>query len=380
MSAPARKNYIAAADLLRVFAVGLVACFHIWQQSWLDPGFRVLGTYVDLQRIVRRGYMAVDLMLLLSGFLLYLPVARSGKMPDTREFYLKRLWRIVPSYLAAVGVAFLFALHDGPDYGSAPLWKDLLAHLTFTHTFSRGTYMWTSLNAALWTLAVEMQFYLLFPLIGRAFQRLPWLTFALMTAAALGSRLYLTPMADISLYFNQLPCMLDLYAFGMMSARLLAMRDDRPRHWAYGLGSLVSLGLILAVLWVQSPADGRELNQLQMDWRLPLAVLGAAFLWCGGQWSPGLCTAAGNPVTRYCAAISYNFYMWHQYLAVKLKAWHIPAYPEGMALPQRDMPQPWRVRYTLLCFLAAFAGATLATYLIEKPALRLREKWKRSAR
>ena len=73
------RNYLAAADLLRVFAVGLVAWFHIWQQSWLDPGFRLAGAYIDLQRIVRRGYMAVDLMLLLSGFLLYLPAARRAR-------------------------------------------------------------------------------------------------------------------------------------------------------------------------------------------------------------------------------------------------------------------------------------------------------------
>ena len=57
------KTYIAAADLLRVFCVGMVAWFHIWQQSWLDPGFRLGGMHIDLQRIVRRGYMGVDLML-----------------------------------------------------------------------------------------------------------------------------------------------------------------------------------------------------------------------------------------------------------------------------------------------------------------------------
>ena len=99
-----RRPYLAAADVLRVFAVGLVAWFHIWQQSWLDPGFRLASQWIDLQSVVRRGYMMVDLMLLLSGFLLYVPYARrlrQGKKPlDVIAFYKKRLWRILPSYLS----------------------------------------------------------------------------------------------------------------------------------------------------------------------------------------------------------------------------------------------------------------------------------------
>ncbi len=365
-----RRDYLAAADLLRVFAVGLVACFHIWQQSWLDPGFRIGGVYFDLQRIIRRGYMGVDLMLLLSGFLLYLPAAKSGKMPDTLTFYKKRMARILPSYLFALAVCAAFALTYGEDWGSAPLLWDMAAHLTFTHTFWRGTYMWTSLNVALWTLAVEVQFYLLFPLIGRAFQKKPWLTWALMTAIALGCRRAVTPLPDISMLFNQLPCMLDLYAFGMLAAHLLARREPGERRWPFALGSLLCLAGIVWVLWKQNPVTDRELNQLQMNWRPALAALGAGFLWCGGQWGPAFSRAVGNPLTRWCAAVSYNFYIWHQYLAVKLKLWHIPPYTTASGLPQMDEGQTWRIKYTLLCFAAAFAAAAALTWGLERPAAR----------
>ena len=59
------------------------------------------------------------------------------------------------------------------------------------------TYYWTSLNAALWTVAVEMQFYLLFPLLARAFGKRPALTFSLMTLAALVSRALERTSVDI---------------------------------------------------------------------------------------------------------------------------------------------------------------------------------------
>lgn len=372
MTAPRGKKYIAAADFLRVFAVGLVACFHIWQQSWLDPGFRVLGLRVDLQRIIRRGYMGVDLMLLLSGFLLYLPVARAARrgepMPSVRDFYARRLRRIVPSYLAAILIALGFTFVYGPDWGSAPRALDLLAHLTFTHTFWRGTYIWTSLNVGLWTLAVEMQFYLLFPWIARRFRESPWLTFCVMTAAGLLCRLTIARLDDVTMLFNQLPCMLDLYALGMLSAHFLSIREEKGGHWLSVPGAAACLAGILWVLWIQNTRDNRDLNQWQMIWRFPLGALGAGFLFCGGLWPKWLDRAAGNPLTKYCAAISYNFYIWHQYLAVKLKQWNLPAYVTEM--PQRDEGRAWQGRYTLLCFAVAFAAATLFTYLLEKPAAR----------
>ena len=46
MSAPEERR-LAAADALRVAAVFLVGWFHIWQQSWLDPGFRIGEYYVN---------------------------------------------------------------------------------------------------------------------------------------------------------------------------------------------------------------------------------------------------------------------------------------------------------------------------------------------
>ncbi len=369
------KTYLAAADLLRVLCIVGVAWFHIWQQSWLDPGFSAAGTYVDLQRVVRRGYMMVDVILALSGFLLYLPRARGAlrgdPAPDTLDFYGRRLRRILPSYLFAVGVAALLTVPFGRVAGSPPLWADLLTHLTFTHTFFRRAYLWTSLNGALWTLAVEMQFYLLFPLFATWFDRRPFLTFGGMTAAALLFRILALQADDLSMLVNQLPSMLDLYAFGMLAAYGVARARPLKRggQWLCAVGSLLFLLLIVQILALQAPADDYGIKRMQMVWRLPLAACSALFLWCGAQWPRGLSRAVGNPVVRFCSGISYNFYIWHQYLAVKLREMHLPPY--FTALPQRDEGLAWQRRYTLYCWAAALIAAVLATYLIEKPFARL---------
>ena len=357
----AGRRYFAAADVLRILCIFTVAWFHIWQQSWLDPSFRIAGHYFDLQRIVRRGYMLVDLTLMLTGFLLYRPLVRAGgRIADVKGFYYRRLCRILPCYLLAVLVAAAFALARGRAVGSAPLWRDLLTHLTFTHTFS-----------------MDMQFYLLFPLLARAFEKRPALTFSLMTLAALVSRALVALRAhELSLWLNQLPCMLDLYALGMLAAHLLEKRADATRRWVFFPLALLALFGAFAVLWRQTAAGDAEIKMAQLLWRLPLGVCGAAFLYFSGRAPERLDRVFGNRAVRFLSAISYNFYIWHQFLAVKLKEFHIPAYVSEF--PQMSEGRAWQTKYTLLCFAAAFLLSAALTYLVEKPAgralLRLRAR------
>ena len=89
MRTPPRPEYADAADALRVRSILMVAWFHIWQQSWLSPSLAWGWRQIDLTGYVRTGYMFVDLMLVLSGFLTYLPYA-DDRPPEPRKFYLKR--------------------------------------------------------------------------------------------------------------------------------------------------------------------------------------------------------------------------------------------------------------------------------------------------
>jgi len=102
-----------------------------------------------------------------------------------------------------------------------------------------------------------------------------------------------------------------------------------------------------------------------MNWRWPFSACGAVFL-LGGSLSFGPVRALlSNRVTRFLAGISFNFYIWHQWLAVKLKAWRIPQYA-AESNPNMEGEMPWQLNYSLLCFATATRKAN--TYLLEKPA------------
>ncbi|NLB39156.1 MAG: acyltransferase [Clostridiales bacterium] len=371
----AQDGRIPALDGLRALMVLIVISFHIWQQSWLTPSIPWFGRRISLDFLLRSGYIWVDGMLLLSGFLLYLPYAQRGRaLPSTRQFYRRRFFRIVPTYLLNLLVVFLVVAL--PERRYATPWaatRDILAHVTFTHNLFPFSYVNTPLNGALWTLAVEVQFYLLFPLLARAFRRMPVVTYLGMAGVAFGYRAWVGTLPDTSLYFNQLPAFLDVYANGFVAAGVyVSMRRLKEDGWSRVLMT-VCAGLavygLLALCRAQAAEKGGALIRMgQMNRRFLLSVLLSVLMLGTSLGLGGVRLLLGNRVTRFLAEISFQMYMWHQVLAIQLRTWGIPA--SEFTLPNQMGDRVWQRSYVLLCYLGAFAISVLVTYLIEQPIAR----------
>lgn len=372
----APANYAAAGDFLRVFCCLMVAWYHIWQQSWLSPNLIVAGRMLNLTPPVRTGYMFVDLMLLLSGFLLYLPYA-NGKEDPAKTFYIKRGLRILPSYWFCLIVMLIFGIAEF-GFLDARLWKDFAAHLGFVHNFFQFSYTGTCMNVVLWTLAVEVQFYLLLPVLAPLFRKKPVVCYIAMVAVGTCfRRLWTMPMENTTLFVNRLPNMLDIYANGMMAAHIYARLAKMEKHRL----KIAVIGTVLCVIgaWgvfrvigAQNRTSGYdELRAGQLHWRWIFSACGSLFLVGGSLSFKPLRMLLSNKLVRFLSGVSFNFYIWHQWLAVKLKAWHIPDYMNE--LPNQAGEMPWQLHYTLICFFGALAVAIGITYLIEKPCA----KWGR---
>ena len=91
-------KYLKVLDGIRALAILIIVWYHFWQQNWLSPNF----SFISLEFLPRYGFLLVDMMILISSFCLFIPYARTmvyhEKYPNTKNFYIKRLARIVPSY------------------------------------------------------------------------------------------------------------------------------------------------------------------------------------------------------------------------------------------------------------------------------------------
>ena len=380
MHKPSSK-YVAIADGMRAIFIFIISWYHIWQQSWLQPTLYLGKFKLDVYPLVRTGYMWVDGMLLLSGFLTFLPYARSmlarKPLPDTGTFYKKRVARILPAYLFCIFLLFFAdalpnAMYSEPKY----MWQDLLAHLTFTHTFFPFTYFSTHLNVVLWTLAIEVQFYLIFPLLAKAFAKRPAVTWLAMVGAAWLYRGYVTLfVTSNNIWINQLIAFMDIYALGFLGAWMYVQltRSIRPNA-AVQILMTAMCAVILFLLWQlvlrQNYTSGYEaLRAMQMRNRFALGALLTMFILCASFAINGLRWLLSNRLMRFLSGISFQFYVWHQYLAVLLRRLNIPY--STSALPNQDGDTLWQWKYTLLAFGVALIASVAVTYLIERPAQKL---------
>lgn len=77
---------------------------------------------------------------------------------------------------------------------------------------------------------------------------------------------------------------------------------------------------------------------------------------------------------KFLAGISFNLYICHQYIAVKLKEFRIPNW-EGEELPNMTGDVAWQWKYTILCLVFSIAAAVFMTYVVERPAARWIKQW-----
>jgi peptidoglycan/LPS O-acetylase OafA/YrhL len=166
-------RYIPEIDGLRFVAIALVVGFHVG--IVLSPNLRLnlpFGTALPSAKappVLASGWFGVELFFVISGFILALPFAawrRTGGRPvNLRAYYLRRLTRLEPPYVLALGLAFVAAAAVGPI-------RSLLPHLLASLVYQHGTLFGydSFLNSPLWSLEIEVQFYVLVPLLALLFR------------------------------------------------------------------------------------------------------------------------------------------------------------------------------------------------------------------
>ncbi len=319
------------------------------------------------------GSVGVELFFWLSGFVLFLPHAEN-RAPALRTFAVRRLAKIVPSYyLALVVIAFVFVQPQNVAAGR-PL--ELVRHALFIHSFDYDSMY--AVVSAFWSLAIEAQFYVLFPLLAACMYRRALPTFLACLAVGEGFRLYLQLRGlNGSFYWIcQLPANIDVFGAGMFCAWLFA-RTKRPSARLATIVAVVSLLLGLALMRQFSDvtiaqnytAHQAYQNDHRFVFELVISGLGLGSLWALRPWR----AIVANPLLVWLSSISYNLYLWHEAIVSQCARTGFPC--SGTPAPWLWDPH-WTTHFFFWYVGISIAVAWTLTQSVEVPILRwARRRW-----
>lgn len=328
------QTYRPEIDGLRAVAIASVVVHHA------DPG------------LLPGGFTGVDVFFVISGYLITGIIA--GELAEGRfsllRFYARRARRIVPALavMLLATTAAAWAILTPLDFGQFA--KALAASALFASNlhFARGTDYFDSAAGAeplihTWTLGVEEQFYLLFPLlliaVSRFWPRALFPLVAVLGVASFALTVWLAPRAPQAAFY-----LLPTRMWELMLGAACALLPLRPR--ANGMLGAAGLALILAGFWVIGP-DSLAPGPLFL---LPAGGTALAILFAG-EGTAVQRALAWRPLAAL-GLISFGTYLWHQPL---------------LAFAQYIWFGPLPLAIVLAAVAASLALGALSFRLIEQP-------------
>lgn len=356
------RGFLPAVEGLRAAAALGVVLTHVALQTGYTDG--VVG------RLLARFDLSVAVFFALSGFLLWRPHAAAAHglraEPEVAPYYRSRLVRIMPAYLLTV-VAVLTLLPDAHGADRA-VW---IANLTLTQVFVPKTLI--AGLTQMWSLSVEMAFYLVVPLLALLVAKLSLrLRIPVITGVALlsfGWGYLPIPAYHGANPLNWLPAYASWFAVGM----LLAEWMFRPYGWSHRLArqrstlmAVAVVAFVVAASPLAMPAGHQHATLGQFIVRTALgAVIAGALL------APLVLDTPDSPHRVLASAPMVTLGRW----SYGLFLWHLAALDMVLAMiGQTTFPGALPV-VMVLTTTFGFAVAAVSYALLEEPCRVALRRW-----
>jgi peptidoglycan/LPS O-acetylase OafA/YrhL len=362
---PVTRHY-AALDGLRGVAILSVMLYHFTgSYKGTNPLLLLWGA------IAGAGWMGVDLFFVLSGFLI------TGILYDTalaehkiRNFYARRALRIFPLFYAVLfGLLLLtpvLGMHWRPEHLLYFLYLSNVADLLVPNFHL--PHQWVNLGH-LWSLAVEEQFYLIWPFIVwrvRNRVKLLWIILAVIISAPLIRGLLLAGGMDALVMARLLLTRADSLLFGGGVA-LLVRGPSADRVPAGGI--LVISAAFLAVLVYLAHGPEAASPWISIVGYSAIAMCSASLIFLaqrGANWVSNLCD---RPLLRFFGRYSYGLYIFHGLYFVYLR--HLSG-AAGCFVHSAFLAQ---LLIAVFGFSLSVALAVLSYHFFEAPILSLKRRF-----
>jgi len=363
------RGHLVPLDGLRGLAILLVLLLHFTTDMELADGTLA----ASVRSVFQIGWIGVDLFFVLSGFLI------TGILADNKgsdryfsAFYARRALRILPVYFLAVFAAFhlLPRLFDGFDTGGlrteSAFWLFLMNFVQLPDQLARTV-------GHFWSLAIEEQFYLMWPLLvflvtPRQARRIALLTVILSPMARYVA--ILTGVSGGSIY-HFTPFRLDGLATGAFIA--LSMRDAEARGGLDRLSRIAGIGASAVAVVLYGPVHIPEPLSYRLDFTIGFSSLCIGF---GALLTRVVLAAPDARLSRVLSSralvtlgtYSYAMYLVHvPMLRVVSKLAAPPQWPGS-----QQWPLLWVLGYTTVLGLLTLGVAMVSWHLVEKRFLALK--------
>ncbi|MBU3703897.1 MAG: acyltransferase, partial [Ilumatobacteraceae bacterium] len=352
---------VQALDGLRGIAVLLVVMSHLPNVA---PG--IFDEQKWLRGIIHGGYLGVDIFFVLSGFLITSLLAEAfestdGRVRVWRNFYGRRALRLLPALVVLMVVFTAVTVADGATLGSLwPSVRSVLLYYNNWHSVWDPEHFNSDLGH-LWSLAIEEQFYIVWPVVLAAvlaFSRRLWVRLALVAVPVVWvfwyrARLWDTGAGWVNV-FVRTDTRIDTLLIGCLLA--LVFRYARPRReivaWVGAAGSVALLVMVAKSTALQA--------WMYKGGFLITAVAAGAVVLAIAEGAGPYSKVMSNEVLRLVGRVSYGLYLWH-----------LPVFNYVF----RHTPTWSAVPRALVAVGASFALTAASWVLIERVALSRKDKW-----